>query len=433
MTKTEIIDAAFRVWGRNFYRKTSLSQLAVELKVSKPALYRHFLSKKALTAAMTERFFDDFSAYIKTDFQNGLNSKNTDYEISSIIKCISGFFARNVYLLYFSLINIYDRNIDGQTITDNLKARNVDMGIIQVLINKKYLHDAVIVRLIFATLTFFMSCFHKNKETMESPPSDDDVNNISLMIWKTIENGLGFSLNDTEIDFDKLERLAQEMPFEHDQITGADNPESSRFFKAVAQAVAQAGPWDVSMEMVAKKLGISKSSLYVHFKNRKDMLRRLFITEFKRIFAFAKQGISLSSVTKEQLYLGIFTISVYLRARPEILVAIDWIRTRKLELGRGAEKHQEIFRLFEDIDIKLFNAGAADDYNLNTSHWILFLLINVLTQSVSRNTENNKKMIWLCDGLCMSASCETVTDIIQNNYIRILYKFILHGLGGFIR
>jgi len=439
MTKTEIIDAAFRVWGRNFYRKTSLSQLATELKVSKPALYRHFLNKQALNAAMTERFFDDFAAYIKTDMLNGLNSVNPDNDISSIIKNISGFFAKNVYLLYFSLINIYDRNIDGQTISDNLKARNVDMGVIQVLIDKKYLHDTVVIRLIFATLTFLMSDFHKSRKTMENPPSDEDVNNISLIILKTIQSGLGFSLDDSKIDFERLEKLVQEMPFEHEQITGADNSESSRFFKAVAQAVAQAGPWDVSMEMVAKKLGLSKSSLYVHFKNRKDMLRRLFITEFKRIFAFAKQGISLSSDTREQLYLGLFTISVYLRARPEILIAIDWIRTRKLELGKGVEKHHEIFRLFEYIDIKSFEiesadkAAVKDDYKLNRSHLIIFLLINVLTQSVPQDTDDNKKMIWLCDGLCMSASSETVTGNIQNHYIRILYKFILNGLGGFLR
>jgi len=430
MTKTEIVDAAFRVWGRDFYRKTSLSRLAAELKVSKPALYRHFSSKNALTAAMTERFFDDFAACIKTDLTGALEAENPLDGISVIVKSISGFFARNMNALIFSLINIYDRNIDGQTITDSLKSRGADMNIIQTLIVKKYSDNALIIRLIFATLTFLMSHFHRTNLSMKNLPSGEDVNNITSAVWNTVENGLGFTDN-TDIEFERLEKMVEEMPLNTEQEQASDGSEGPRFFKAVAEAVAQAGPWDVSMEMVAKKLGLSKSSLYVHFKNRKDMLRRLFITEFKRIIAFSKRGISLSSDTKEQLYLGLFTISVYLRARAEVLIAIDWIRTRKLDLGR-TDKYLEIFRLFEDIDIKLPNLlnERPDDDKRRTSHWVLFLLINVLTHSVPQPSDANKKMAWLCDGLCMSSGL-AVSKNMQNNYIRILYKFVLHGLGGF--
>ncbi|MDR0472401.1 MAG: TetR/AcrR family transcriptional regulator [Treponema sp.] len=40
MTKNDIIKAAFRVWGREFYQTASLSELALELGASKAALYR---------------------------------------------------------------------------------------------------------------------------------------------------------------------------------------------------------------------------------------------------------------------------------------------------------------------------------------------------------------------------------------------------------
>jgi hypothetical protein len=139
------------------------------------------------------------------------------------------------------------------------------------------------------------------------------------------------------------------------------------------------------------------------------MLRRLFTGEFKRIIEFARQGIGLSAISEEQLYLGIFAITVYFRSHPEFLISLDWIRTRKLDLGKP-EKKTDIFRLFEDVDIEPLRGGSEDE-KLRSSHWILFLLINILTKQ----------------GRAVSA-----VDV-QNNDIRVLYRFITLGLGGFKR
>ena len=399
MTKTEIISTAFRVWGRNFYTKTSLSELAGSLRVSKPALYRHFDSKQALTAAMTESFLDDFSASIKADFDSALQTSDADEGISSIIGSITGFFARNAYSLIFLLMNIYERNIDGKIIAEKLKKRGVDIGTLLAVSEKKYNSNPAIIRLIFATLTFMMAHFHKTNKSKENTLSENDVKKITVSVQKTIKNGLGYPAEKTVLDFNKLEMQIEKIPLDK---------EIEPFFKAVAEAVAEAGPWDVSMEMVAKRLGLSKSSLYGHCKNKKDMLRRLFVTEFKRIIEFARNGIDLSPNPTEQLYLGIFSIAVYLRSRPEILVSMDWIRTRKLDLGKP-DKNLEIFRLFEDVDIEPLR-NATEEEKQNASHWILFLLIKILTHPVK----------------------ETELDM-QNGVIRLLYKFIISGLGGFIK
>ena len=408
MTKSEIEEAAFRVWGRNFYKKTSLSQLAKELGVSKPALYRHFASKQALTLAMTERFMDDFANFVRSDFDKALRTNDADDGIFIIVRCITEYFARNVYALIFSITNIYERNLELYSIADHLKSRGVDVGILERVIEKKYKCDQKIVLLVFAALTFLMSYFHKIKKTIDNPPSDEDIKNIIELINSTIKNGLNLPLQNVSLDFDDLENKVDKI---------ALNAELEPFFKAIAEAVAQAGPWDVSMEMVAKKLGLSKSSLYGHFKNKKDMLRRLFITEFKRIIEYFRQGISLSVKAEEQLYLGIFSIALYLRARPEILIAMNWFRTRKLDLGRP-DKNLEIFRLFEDVDIEPIRDAAEDDKQ-RISHMICFLLINILIHPTPIFSVKQAKMIKI-DNLK-----------VQNNDIRILYKFITQGLGGF--
>jgi len=408
LTKTEIEDAAFRVWGRNFYRKTSLSQLAKELGVSKPALYRHFLCKQALTSAMTERFLDDFSASIRADFERALQTNDVDDGISIIVQSITNYFARNVYALIFSITNIYERNLEIYSISDRLKSRSVDMDVLERIIEKKYKCDQKIIRLVFASLTFLMSHFHRIKETTDNPPTDEDIKNITDLITMTIKNGLNFPQQKVSLNFDELEKKIDNM---------ALNADTEPFFKAVAEAVAQAGPWDVSMEMVAKKLGRSKSSLYGHFKNKKDMLRRLFVTEFKRIIEYSHQGISLSDKPEEQLYLGIYSITVYLRSRPEILIAMNWFRSRKIDLGKP-DKNIEIFRLFEDVNIDPVHAVTEDDKQ-RISHWICFLLINILMHPTPILSAKQKKMIKI-DNLK-----------VQNNDIRLLYKFITQGLGGF--
>jgi len=189
MTKTEIVETAFRVWGRNFYQKTSLSQLAGELKVSKPALYRHFEKKQALNAAMNERFFDDFSASIRADFEKALQTADTDEGIYTILQSITGFYARNVYALLFSLVNIYNRNLDSHSVSEHLKTRGTDVKIIQLIIEKKYNASPILLNLIFATLTFYLAHFHKSNNSFFKTPSGESIQKIKTSIYETIKNG----------------------------------------------------------------------------------------------------------------------------------------------------------------------------------------------------------------------------------------------------
>ena len=89
MTKTEIIEAAYRVWGRELYLNTSLSDVASELGVCKPALYRHFINKHALLEAMTRHFFDDFAGFIQADYVKALKNEDTNESIFILIRSVA--------------------------------------------------------------------------------------------------------------------------------------------------------------------------------------------------------------------------------------------------------------------------------------------------------------------------------------------------------
>jgi AcrR family transcriptional regulator len=263
------------------------------------------------------------------------------------------------------------------------------------------------MRLIYTTLIFFMASFHMKGKSLVNEPSEATISKIIDMISNITGQGLGYGIDEINgLDYERLE----------DSIVGTiNNIEGDPLLKAVAGAVAEAGPWEASMEQVARRSGLSKSSLYCHFKNKQDMLHQLFVTELGRIIDFAKQGIRQSAVPQEQLYLGIFSIVEYLRSKPDILVALDWIRNRRINIkpaGSMEDRPPHVFqRLFEDINCIRANTPQGSEVLIEESWlspWILFLVVNTLMQGKSGRVVEN----------------------VPNDDIRFLHRFLTLGIGG---
>jgi AcrR family transcriptional regulator len=414
MTKKEILEAAYKVWGREFYLDTSLSHVARELKVCKPALYRHFLNKNDLLEAMTRHFFDDFAAFIQADYEKAMKTEDKSKGAFIFIRSITEYYARNVYLFIFSMTILNDPKLESFNMLEELCIRGIDMESFHSSITKEYVFEPLVMRLLFATLTFYMANFHNMRKSLTNPPDETAISKIIDIISAIIGKGLGYT--DTEIKFVNYEEL-------ENSILGRVNTiDDDPLLKAVAGAVAEAGPWQASMEQVARRSGLSKSSLYSHFKNKQDMLHQLFMTESMRILDFARRQIEQSKVPQEQLYLGIFSIAEYLRSKPDILVALDWIRNRKLNLRPDDHKHKGglkggFLRLFEAIELKplqnedspfkKISIGEKENYII--SPWILFLIVKTLMERKPGHALGD----------------------VPNSYIRSLYKFITLGIGGF--
>lgn len=60
-----ILESAARLFGERGYSGTTLDDVAAESKVTKPVLYRHFDSKKALYLALLERHRDDLPRFFE--------------------------------------------------------------------------------------------------------------------------------------------------------------------------------------------------------------------------------------------------------------------------------------------------------------------------------------------------------------------------------
>jgi AcrR family transcriptional regulator len=406
MTKTEIIEAAFKVWARELYLNTSLSHVARELKVCKPALYRHFRNKQALLEAMTIHFCDDFAGFIRADYEKALQNIDGHEDAAIMTRITAEYFARNVEIFIFLMIKLHDRQLDISNIVKQLQIRGINLAYSPHSGDFQSLE----MRLIYTTLIFFMAGFHSKGKSLENTPSEAAILKIIDIINSIIGKGLGYGKGEIDgLDYEGLEN----------RIVGTvNNIEDDPLLKAVAGAVAEAGPWEASMEQVARRSGLSKSSLYGHFKNKQDMLHQLFMTEMGRIIDFAKQGIRQSAVPQEQLYLGIFSIVEYLRAKPAFLVALDWIRNRRISLKPGGnidDNPPQIFQqLFEEINLKPLQGAPLNGSEVMAdeswlSPWILFLVVNTLMQGKS--------------GLGI--------ENVPNGDIRFLHRFLTLGIGGY--
>jgi hypothetical protein len=152
------------------------------------------------------------------------------------------------------------------------------------------------------------------------------------------------------------------------------------------------------------------------------MLAQLFLTETERIIAYAGASREKSVRAEERLYLVIIAAADYLRSRPEILVAMDWLRLRNLNLGDRTPPR--FCRVFEGIELEgLWEEDSEDSggggQTERLAQWIFFLIINVFMRPKVGE----------------ESAPPSVEDIagVPNDSFRLLYKFIALGMKGFDR
>jgi AcrR family transcriptional regulator len=345
-------------------------------------------------------------------------------------RAIMRYYCKNMDTFIFSLIQVYG-NREAGTMAAQLAQRGLDMRIFFDKMAAAKMASAGgaaaypgLMQLIICTVTFWISFFHKQGHTHDEIPSEALVQKVSDDIERKIGEGIGFGKKEAAgINFEALE----------EKITGTipEFSEGDELLRAVASAVAEAGPWNASMNMVARKSGLSKSSLYSHFKNKQDMMAQLFLTECERIIGFAEQSKGFSSVPAEQFYLVIFAIGSYLRSRPQILVAVDWLRTRKLDLG--IKESPRFFRCLSGIS--LYRGGGDLDpaeleyHGERYAQWMIFLIVNILMNGNNREKGTAKPGWWNINFRDVNPT-EAGIMAVTNESFRILFKFMLSGMKG---
>jgi AcrR family transcriptional regulator len=255
-----------------------------------------------------------------------------------------------------------------------------------------------------ASLTFMLAYFHKQRSPFNSVLTENEVKYTVDFAEKKVGKGLMFDRGLVDkLDYESLEKQAGNIQF----------TEENTLLQAVASAVAEAGPWDMSIGQVAKQANLSKSSLYSHFKNKQDMLKKLFATEFEHIITIIEMEKQRSTSQAEQFYMVIIGIADYLRSRKEILAAIDWLRTRHTHIQfpkEAQELHPKMgyfIELFAEYIPK--DSEYLDDEKTLFPHWLVFLIVNIL----------------------MSQKDKLFSEISNYSFPR-LYRFVTLGIDGLV-
>ncbi|MDR0409803.1 MAG: TetR/AcrR family transcriptional regulator [Spirochaetaceae bacterium] len=389
MTKTEIIQAAFKVWGEALYRTTSLSKLSASLNVTKAALYHHFKNKENLLEAMYDAYFDSVSDCLRPCIAETLKRAESGADFHGLLEAylrinteITGFFANNPWYFTFSLIKVYGNKKLKPDASERMRERGVDfekMLRIEKSVNSENSYPSLF-HLIFSAsicmMAYLLRAMYIKGET-ESAGAE-----ITEKIDDFVRRGIGFDSEKIQaMNWEALEKAAA---WRENSGGGGGR---RKLIEAAASVIAAVGPWSASMSMIAEKSGLSKSGLYAHFKSKQDILYQLFEGELEEAIRHARTAVGKSDIPEEQLYLAIRALESFLTSRPEFLSAISKLKTRGFDFGRKDcptedmrehhEKHQKIMgRIFSGIK----NASGKALIDETMTLVILFILTDTLIQ-----------------------------------------------------
>lgn len=365
MNKQDILQAAFEVWGRDMYSTTSLGDISQALGVSKPALYRHYRDKASLVDAMFDDFYDRYAAVFKDAAQGAATIKDRQEQFLYILGRITEYLARNKNDFIFLIARILTDMQPERNHAAELQSRGI---VLSDFCSFKDASSFTSLHLLSSTSFYLLASFHTRCGPAATTPTNDEIHTLVKQLMLRIRTGLNLKAEAPAcMDYAALEKAAtvqlQEYAVEND------------LFKGIAAAVAEAGPWKASMELVASKAGLSKSGLYAHFKSKQDMLQQLFMREFDKIAELIQSKTAYSDKAHEKLYLIIIALETYLRSRPEIMASLDWIRIQHVDLGTAIPA-----RMYDMFKLKLETA-CPEDTGLppeELAPWVMFLVVGLL-------------------------------------------------------
>ena len=157
------------------------------------------------------------------------------------------------------------------------------------------------------------------------------------------------------------------------------------------------------------------------------------MTELSIMMDYVKNQIEKTEKGEEQVYLTIISIVQYLQSKPEILLSMDWLKTRKMDLGNEAIK--QLTKAIVSIKLK-----AIHDFDnrviVKIANWVLFMVVSTLTwwpRVEKGGGEGSKKSnsSSLCITEARRKSMAKEITRIPYECFRVLFRFISLGLESY--
>ncbi|HPY88677.1 MAG TPA: TetR/AcrR family transcriptional regulator [Spirochaetota bacterium] len=379
--KVEIIVTAFKEWGGNHFVNTSLTAIALKLKISKPALFRYFKSKEDLLANMRSYFLEEFYPVLD-DITENIAKLSFKESVEYYSYKIFTFFMNNLsYFKYFS------SPITSSSFASDEKILGYQKRFTDAMINKldgsTYIDRddmKMFLGYVFSTgLYIIFSQYHcslsgnsKTRQNLDAEKTISKINEILLY-------GFYDDRREARLNFENIERGAI--------ISENEIPQRDKIFTAITDVVAEVGLLDASMDKIAHRAGMTKSSLYFHFKNREDMFKNLLENELGIMQNILINRMNKYDSFEEKLYSFMATFHSYLTMDLRILRYFNWIQFQRLKykiIKKSYKKIEDIINNINNFLIKAINDNTIKTYDLEGKDIASLINIQIIRDIVMK-------------------------------------------------
>ncbi|MDA3959012.1 TetR/AcrR family transcriptional regulator [Oceanispirochaeta sp.] len=305
LKKIAIIEAALDVWSVDDYRTTSLNALATNLNMTKQALYRYFKNKEDLLDSMTD-YVSSLENLWFQDMTRKLKAVPQEEKIRFFISNLSQALTQGRRYLHFDSFNTL--RLDKLSLGKNMK--NLEEIRDTLDVPEKVIH-------LIMMFCFFLWGW---QETQHIQKKRNTSQKIELII-EVIENGLAtekFRLPEKGCSFqDTMEYRSFRVRLNQENL-----------IQAVTQVIQEKGFQGVTLELIAEKAGISKSTLYNYFKNKDDMLTQTTNLLVKEYMQYHSQLLSTRDCFEDKLLAHLEMQCLLFPKKPQAFIIIKQFMSR---------------------------------------------------------------------------------------------------------
>jgi AcrR family transcriptional regulator len=407
--KERIVNAAFAAWGDTHFTDTSLAQVSSRLGVTKQALYRHLSGKEQLLAEMETQFAEDLDRVIE-EFETRAAPRSLEDSLPAYIDLLFGFFGEHpYYYLYLTLHLARFPDGDGRRFREVRDRHRRVLG--ELLRRAGYTDEAQInMGVHFLSTTGFVwmaSCFWtEDGHRREVSRAGAEMDARRELAARIVMRGLFPDAADDGADGVPFEQIEAEAGVEADEL-----PERNHILNAIAAVVTERGFEQATVERIAERAGMSKSSLYFHFRNRAEMMASMLIPERARLIELVESRTARYREFASQLYAFMVVTATYAARSRSILTALDWMRFHRIRVQLDGE--------IQRGPVHTFLAGrlAGPDYEHAglTEVEVLAYLTHLIMRPVLEQSSEEP------------ATAPAIPQSIFRS-IRLLYPFVVGGL-----
>jgi AcrR family transcriptional regulator len=314
--REQIVRGAFETWGRSVFYHTRLDDVASSLHMTKPALYRYFRGKGDLVGAMEKLLVAEYGG-MGARFAADAPALDPAAAVDLYVRERVRFFGRRLPYYYFMIHHMGTRR--DSALLRELAAQLAVLA--STLARLPGIRDPeAAASYIRSTFSFFlMRSGLRNEELRPRRLGEPELEEIVSLASAVCAEGYGTA--GPGLPAARMEEIETACA-----VAPSDLPAEDPILRAVAQTVAEHGFAEASVERIARRAGLTKSTLYFHFRDRDDMFSRLIGRHQDRLQELFLARSAPFASPGERLYGFLMVLASYCRSARELPAVLTWFR-----------------------------------------------------------------------------------------------------------